>query len=646
MGVEANFQNSTEFAIIGAQCRVDIEKSDGTPIDSVPAITTSEGKLHAGFDISDDVFEGGTSLIMEIACHCSPGGKECYYSGTDLTATNIDANAEKSFLINDLAKFLILDKWVNNTGDFQGDDLLTANTYPAVYLLNEFGAKVLMKDNPIHLGQGNISWTEFNQTTVVNLTQNGQAFATAGKAVSLCFQINNSFADEVDIFLRELTFDDDTLEQSFFPLDLQTKQTIRGNVNLLHTGVKSTSEDGILEKCTEQFYIPDNIVGANDFDANFEIVVEEEGFTQHLDVESDEFYIYGKRQNTTFVPLVHITNITTNKQGQTVNACTDLDVIFTYDFYGEEESRFFAEYCIEQTDNDILEGCAIKEISVDTGINKTINQTFQIPYFKHTGNAEITVGIFETKEAIQKNLKGFADFEPSNELIVTANQSASCLYARSLNDRDQRVQFLQLEAFQGIEEKTGTFKFEVDAPLEATIGQGMDYKIFAQIEEQQIVSKEVNFTCFIKSQGIEYNPINFNQMVNRSLLTIFKTILVPTNIETGVSHVLQCEAEYDNLGSRTDSFFDSFTAKLPDSGGTFGATFISGEAEAAEVDTSQDAIEEEPEGIIETIQQAIQDIIEEVVEEAKKSPLTTIVVILVGGFIISFIYSRFFADEK
>jgi len=548
LGVSGKVQNGSQTNVIGALCRIDIETADGLSVSEAGGfeISQSGGDIDFIVPITERDFEEGVQYEADINCLCDTGVQTGCFEEGGISKISASGDAKKAFLVNDLGDFIIFNKWLNLTGDFQADDIRTAFTFPAIYMLNEFGAKAFMQDNPTHLGQGNISWDVFNQTAHTNTTQNGQAFITAGKPTALCFQVNNSFDNELDIFLRELTFDDDTLEQSFFPLDLQTRETIRGDVNFLHTGLKPSDTDGILEKCTEQFYIPENIIGVNDFDANFEVVVEGEGFTQHLDVESDEFYIYGKRQNTSFVPLIDITNVTTNKQNQTVNACTDIDVIFTYDFYGENESRFFAEYCAENTDTDVLTRCGIKEISVDTGTGNTINDTFKLPYFRQGGNVEVTVGIFETIEAIQSKLKGFGDFEPDNEFRVTQNESQSCRF------QDDIVQEQQLQALQDIENKTGTFLLSLKCDPTASQGSSLRCQATTQIELGSVLEKEMKFQCYIQDGNIKHSVTEFRKKVTRDAGYQELSFPVPFSLKDGQQYSVQCLAEAYNLGISND----------------------------------------------------------------------------------------------
>lgn len=114
------------------------------------------------------------------------------------------------------------------------------------------------------------------------------------------------------------------------------------------------------------------------------------------------------------------------------------------------------------------------------------------------------------------------------------------------------------EALEGIENKTGTFHFDVDCPAQAPIGEEMDCAITAFIEETQLVQKEVDFTCYISTEIGRISELNFNQMITRTPQTFNRKFLITGDLAENNQHTLQCEAGYYNLGSRTDKFFDTF----------------------------------------------------------------------------------------
>lgn len=146
-------------------------------------------------------------------------------------------------------------------------------------------------------------------------------------------------------------------------------------------------------------------------------------------------------------------------------------------------------------------------------------------------------------------------------------------------------------ALVGIENKTGTFHLDVQCPSSAELGSEMNCSITGQIEDEQTVQKEVDFTCYITGDGNIYSSLNFNQMITRTPTTLYQTFLVPTTLTNGQQYTLQCHADYYNLGSRRDSFYDTFTAGTipPTSSGSSSTTTGWGN------DNIQDTLKEKPE---------------------------------------------------
>lgn len=116
-------------------------------------------------------------------------------------------------------------------------------------------------------------------------------------------------------------------------------------------------------------------------------------------------------------------------------------------------------------------------------------------------------------------------------------------------------------ALEGIENKTGTFHLSVDCPVYGYRENNMVCNINAKVEDSQLVEKEVKFTCWIADGTDKISSISFNQMINKTLLTIPKSFNIPNRLILEKEYVLQCEALYYNFASRTDSFYDTFIVK-------------------------------------------------------------------------------------
>jgi hypothetical protein len=135
----------------------------------------------------------------------------------------------------------------------------------------------------------------------------------------------------------------------------------------------------------------------------------------------------------------------------------------------------------------------------------------------------------------------------------------------------------QTQALEGINSKTGTFHMDVACPSGGEIGEDLSCIITAYVEDSQTVQKEVDFTCYITDGSQTYSSLNFNHMVTRTPSSISKNFAIPLGFNPGQQYVLQCHADYYNLGSRRDSFYDTFTTN-PGEGGSFGGNRWAGGA--------------------------------------------------------------------
>ncbi len=104
-----------------------------------------------------------------------------------------------------------------------------------------------------------------------------------------------------------------------------------------------------------------------------------------------------------------------------------------------------------------------------------------------------------------------------------------------------------------------------------------DGTITAYVEDSQTVQKEVDFTCYISDGSKSYSSLNFNKMITKTPASISKNFAIPLGFNPGQQYVLQCYADYYNLGSRRDSFYDTFTTN-PGEGGSFGGNRRAGGA--------------------------------------------------------------------
>ncbi len=496
----------------------------------------------------DSWCNAGNSYLIDLDASC-PKNSTSYVSCVNEDDENVvssNGGTSKSFTVVDLEDKFIIKKWIDAGESVQ----------PGIFVFNEFNSKVQMKKNPSddggYLTQQDIDWSVFNNTnTSFTMEQNGQAYITAGNTFTIGFIINNTFPDEMEFDVFECTVDDDNQSQEIFPLDPITKKRF-GSEAIAHLSAKPSSEEGLVQKFTPPLLLAYDFVGGNDFDVQCKIKVH--NFEQIFTVESDEFHIYGEVPGTDFVPIIDIKNITTTAFNTSQDACTQINVTMNYDYFGAIEEEFIVEYNFEQTDIDVIVKTIRKLIKPDNGKNNNITDTFFIPFVEVSGEAEVFIEIFNKDDIIV----GFGDIEPHNTFSITADLSDGCRYSENL---EQKLGLRTTVATEDIANKTGTFRFSVTCPSGGTVGNPMVCTILAYIEDPQVVQKEVDFTCYIKTpDGVRYSSDNFNQMVNRTPQNFSRSFNVPQQFSIGNDYQLFCEAGYYNFGSRTDTFYTTFRA--------------------------------------------------------------------------------------
>lgn len=552
LAISAKVKNNTENGVNGALCRIDIETIGGnTIVSGIEEISNHNGDLDVDFEIDDAHFEAGVQYLADINCFC-PTGNDNKCSNSD---DGSSGEGTKGFLIDDLNDFMINKKWANATG-FHDDFTASQGMYPAVYLKDEFGGKIQITDGPTRIEQEDINWGSFNNSVKGTTTTNGQGFLSGGKSASLCLLLNNTFTEEKFIFINEVSFDDDTLEQHFFPISLDTGETLQGEHVIMRTSVKPQTDEGVVERCSEEFLLPTHVIGGNDFDINFHLHLEE--FEQELELESDEFNYYGHEIGTPYIQIIDVVNVSTSAYDSSISACNELEVNITYDYFGIDETKFIARYCFENTDRDVIAGCIEKIIETDRGSSSTINDTITLPYFKHAGTSEVDVSFFEEESM---SLIGFADVEPYNTFTIVVNNSESCKYSENL---DLQSQQRQASALEGIENKTGTFAFSINADVQEINGL-ISFSLSALLEISGKDELEGFFSCYIDGHKGE-TEIQFENAVNKTTAFVTsKNLNVPENL-TGIQ-TIQCDLGFIVFGNDKDSATDTFIAVIPPKGG-------------------------------------------------------------------------------
>ncbi|MFC1686813.1 hypothetical protein ACFL0E_00465, partial [Nanoarchaeota archaeon] len=316
-----------------------------------------------------------------------------------------------------------------------------------------------------------------------------------------------------------------------------------------------------------------------------------------------------------------ITNLSTTISNTQTSSCSPITIQTTYNDLvshtnatTEEDQHYILRGCFEDTTNDYYFDCVNIELQPDHGESQTWNFTTTLPYVSSTVESEIDVWVYtydstNTDEQCYhcgEEVFAFSGDEGDATFNISTTLTDECKYSKrsivgedddmylswrmtdSLNNLTYSNQ-RQAEALEGVENKTGTFHLAVDCPSWGHISSELPCVITAQIEDSQIVQKEVDFTCYITNGSSTYSSLNFNQMVTRSRVILNRNFVIPSSLIESNQYILQCHADYYNLGSRRDSFYDTFTAVSPTS-----PTGPLKEASSTEKNISEEVIEKIP----------------------------------------------------
>ncbi len=477
----------------------------------------------------------------------------------------------------DIPKFI-----VSPSSDFLGR--------PGVFIMNKENEKLYMFDDYNYTDQSTTPWD--NSTTACRDKEDGSSrlcdlsvYPSAGEPIKACFEAKSYFRDEISIAISDITIDRDSEESVTIlrseamgeVLEHTVKSTTDPDMFIANAPSRAQEGDGNLTEgrnffCTDWMDLPLGTYGGNDWDIQLEFKLNSEVHDLQEDliwtVESDEFPIYGlfEQQPTWLLHLFSPRHYNIPEKWTKLSSTTykfDLNVSVV----GDGSSAFnFGEHVPFR----LLDENAPFERLVNVTVNYTNGSA--IPYSTElfTQFGEIVLLIEDVNLSLGDN-----NFTIIATTLDFANRS--------------------VVALEDIAGKTGTFHLSVECPNQFTIGKEMPCSITAQIEDTQLVQKEVDFTCFI-DEG--FSSINFNQMVTRTPVTIQRFFTLPTTFEGQSSHKLNCEAIYFNLGARKDTFFDSFSAVITaesNFGGGGGGTI--GEVIDDFVDKLSDVVEDTIEGI-------------------------------------------------
>jgi len=445
---------------------------------------------------------------------------------------------------------------------FINDPTATVDGNPGIRIVTRRGEYLPMFNDINYTNQQDTDWDNTAAVCTGKDDEAAQAcnytfFPRAGEEIKVCFEGRNYFSDEVFVNLFDIYLDSDQGDS----------QIILPNGESLEVGIKSVTDndlyvgnapsraleadgnltDGYATYCSDWLKLPNNVVGGNTWDVQGRATLDPHLYDltgdKNWDWESDEFPIYGLF--TTYPTWnLHLFNPIHYNIPERWDRITTSQYIFnlTIPSLGRNGGLFnFGEHL------------PFRLLDENTPLERIINVTVT----RLNGST------------IPYNTSLFVQFDQIVFLIENVNTSrADNNFTITVNTFDYaNLSFTALEgsriALVDIANKTGTFHFAVDCPATISIGTELTCNITAQLEGDQFVQKEVDFTCFITGEnGERISTLNFNQMVNRSLLTIERNFLVPSNVTSDVPLTLDCEAGYYNFGSRIDrpdTFSDSFT---------------------------------------------------------------------------------------
>jgi len=336
---------------------------------------------------------GGVNYIFDLDASC-PRNSSSYIGCIQEDGNTLDAPKGKiseAFSVVDMSNKVQVEKWVIEF------------TVPGVYLLNEHNAKVNITNNPAYVKQQNINWSTYDNRAIRNRSENGRAFLTAGETARLCFIVNNTFDEEKKISIFDITFDTDEEEFYIEGLEIGEEEEFTEDELALSTFVKPFSDDNTtLERCTEEFLIPDTTFGSNDWDVQATMKVE--GFEQKIEIESDEFTIFGRRDDEDFIDFLTINSVLFTFDNATEGEPFQLIINITNNHPNHD---ILADIGIEIDSNIGAIHRSIRPVLFDNGQKTPSNRNIFV--FRHLIDANGTDVILSPRFRVPYGLKALDD---------------------------------------------------------------------------------------------------------------------------------------------------------------------------------------------------------------------------------------------
>lgn len=491
---------------------------------------------------------------------------------------NCDFSGETDYMyIGAIEDSIVLSKWYTEPNSSQ-------QGVPLIMIVTERDEVLSMNDDCNYTNQVETDWNNASfpcnpkdggSQMILNLS----VYPRAGEKFKVCFQAQNYLSAEVDLEFFDIYIDSDASESMFeffeqsdgYVPSIQDDKLWESETPSRALELQGTLIDGYGIMCSKWLRLPSDTHGGNNWDIQGKVRINPDIYNLKEDIvwnwESDEFPIYGTRENESFTRLVDITNVGTSAYATNVTACTDIEVNITYNYFGYEEENFRVEYCIEQTDSDDIEICYDRLINPDVGTGNVITDVVSLPYFESNGSAEIFIHI-HTHEGEEEIMVGYGDTEPYNTFDVLTDYSDSCKYSSRV------LEYRSVAALEGINSSAGTFDFKLTVPdtsmsTVVIAGSGLT-------GDGRILNRDLLIKCQV--DGYPSTASEF-PIFATDTFSFTKTMSVPPLLGT---YTMRCTAIDRFMGEDAVQATDNFRVTI--SLGRVGADALPGLEEEREID--------------------------------------------------------------
>lgn len=501
---------------------IDVEGSSTEDI-CIPFVMPDDLVTHSDYRFSYVMHIGEPEEIFDCSDECEFTGNSDY------------------FYISAIEDMIDVDRFITEPNS-------TSKGRPGIFIVNEKGEKLYMFNDHNYTNQINTDWGNSNATCNDKDNNSNQflcdlsVYASTGRNIRTCFELYNYFRDEIFITISDISIDSDKIE-SFVILKKQSfarfvKSITDPDLYLSQTASRALEGDGLVTDgraffCTDNIMLPGNLVGGNNWDVQMKFGLDKEFYgledEKTWPVESDEYPLFGliDGQPSWGVHLLDPVHYNIPEKWVKISD-TQYDFNLSIPSFGSTARQFdFGEH----VPHILTDG--------DTPYERVVNMTIT---YQNGSSIPYSTEQFTQFGEIVLLIKNISLSRSDNNFTLTVN----------ILDLDKRT----TEALEGIENKTGTFLFTVNAPSSHLAGESMLFTLTAMIESTE-ASREVEFECFIPVNGVERNTITWTKMLFPGILyTNSRYINVPDNL-TG-TQLLRCDLNQFSLGGQSIPAQDSF----------------------------------------------------------------------------------------